>query len=34
LAVVDGISPENEAMLASQMAMTHALTMQAMMRAH
>jgi hypothetical protein len=36
LAVVDGIQPENEveAMLASQMAMTHALTMQAMMRAH
>jgi hypothetical protein len=36
LAVVDGISPENEveAMLASQMAMTHALTMQAMMRTH
>jgi hypothetical protein len=33
-AVVDGNSPENEveAMLASQMAMTHALTMQAMMR--
>ncbi len=36
LAVVDGIQPENEveAMLASQMAITHALTMQAMMRAH
>jgi hypothetical protein len=36
LAVVDGISPENEveAMLASQIAMTHTLTMQAMMRAH
>jgi hypothetical protein len=36
LAMVDGIQPENEveAMLASQMAMTHALTMQAMMRAH
>jgi hypothetical protein len=36
LAVVDGISPENEveAMLASQMAMTHVLTMQAMTRAH
>jgi len=36
LAVVDGISPENEveAMLASQMAMTHALAMQAMMREH
>jgi hypothetical protein len=36
LAVVDGIGPENEveAMLASQMAMTHALTMQAMSRAH
>ena len=36
LAVVDGIGPENEveAMLATQMAMTHALTMQAMTRAH
>jgi hypothetical protein len=36
LAVIDGIQPENEveAMLASQMAMTHALTMQAMMRTH
>jgi hypothetical protein len=36
LAVIDGIRPENEveAMLASQMAMTHVLTMQAMSRAH
>jgi diadenosine tetraphosphate (Ap4A) HIT family hydrolase len=36
LAVVDGIKPENEveAMLASHMAMTHVLAMQAMSRAH
>jgi hypothetical protein len=36
LAALDGVQPENEveAMLASQMALTHALTMQAMMRAH
>lgn len=36
LAVIDGIRPENEveAMLASQMAMAHVLTMQAMARTH